>query len=152
MLAFCCIYNRNRKHTGEIRWVKSVEYVRIYNAINSEQTAAKAYLYPLPVVLLASPAREPFFWLSLTVPIAMLFHDDDYSSAKFKLPIEPSPIKAAKYGTRWSWKPKVRPSLGCRCHIAKTISYISVFFILSIQRLTGLWTFKCQGHLMSLWP
>ena len=45
----------------EIRWVKSVEYVQIYNAINSEQPAAKANLYPLPVVLLASPARGPVF-------------------------------------------------------------------------------------------
>ena len=50
---------------------KSVEYVRIYNAINSEQPAAKAYLYTLPVVLLASPAREPCFWLSLTVLIEL---------------------------------------------------------------------------------
>ena len=71
VLAFWCIYNRNRKNTVEIRWVKSVDYVRIYNAINSEQAAAKADLYPLPVVLLASPAREPCFWLLLTVPIAM---------------------------------------------------------------------------------
>ena len=69
MLAFWCFYDRYRKSTVEIRWVKSAEYVRIYNAINSEQAAPKAYLYPLPVVLLASPARDPCFWLSLTVPI-----------------------------------------------------------------------------------
>ena len=47
----------------ETRWLKSVDYVRLYNAANSEQPAAKADLYPLPVVLLASPAREPYFWL-----------------------------------------------------------------------------------------
>ena len=63
MLAFWCFYNRNRKNTVGIRWLKSVDYVQIYNAVNSEQPAAKADLYPLPVVLLASPAREPSFWL-----------------------------------------------------------------------------------------
>ena len=68
VLAFWCFYNRNKKNTVEIRWLKSV--VQIYNAVNSEQpAAAKADLYPLPVVLLASPAREPYFWLYLTVPI-----------------------------------------------------------------------------------
>ena len=74
-LAFWCFYNRNKKNTVEMRWVKSVEYVRIYNAINSEQPATKANVYPLPVVLLASPARELCFWLSLTVPIAELVYD-----------------------------------------------------------------------------
>ena len=59
-------------NTVEIRWLKSVDYVRIYNAVNSEQPAAKADLHPLPVVLLASPAREPCFWLSLTVLIVRL--------------------------------------------------------------------------------
>ena len=63
------LYNGNRKNTVEIRWVKCVAYVRIYNAINSEQPAAMAYLFPLLVVLLASPAQEPRFWLSLTVLI-----------------------------------------------------------------------------------
>ena len=37
MLAFCCFYNRNRKNTLEIRWLKSVDYVQIYNAVNSER-------------------------------------------------------------------------------------------------------------------
>ena len=71
VLSFLCFYNRNRKNIVEIWWVQSVEYVRIYNAINSdlEQPAAKANLYPLPVVLLASPAREPWFWLWLTIGI-----------------------------------------------------------------------------------
>ena len=50
-------YIRNRKNTVEIQWVKSVEYVWIYNAIDSEQPAAKVNLYPLPVVLLASHVR-----------------------------------------------------------------------------------------------
>ena len=58
VLAFWCFYNRNRKNTVEIRWVKSVAYVRIYNAINSEQPAAKADLYPPPVVFLASPCES----------------------------------------------------------------------------------------------
>ena len=57
-------------------WVKSGQYVRIYNAINSAQSAAKTYLYPLPVVLLASPAREPCFWLSLTVLITTFRSDE----------------------------------------------------------------------------
>ena len=42
MLEFWCFYNRKRKNTVEIRWFKSVDYVQIYNAVNSEQPAAKA--------------------------------------------------------------------------------------------------------------
>ena len=40
VLAFWCFYNKNRKNTVEIRWVKIVECVPIYNAINSEQPTA----------------------------------------------------------------------------------------------------------------
>ena len=43
-----------------MRWVKSADYVRTYNAINSEQPAAKANMYPLPVVLLDTSAQELF--------------------------------------------------------------------------------------------
>ena len=79
-----------------------------------------------------------------------------YSATKFIFPIEQPSNKATECGIRRSWKLKVKPNLGCCSNIAITISYISVFFILIIPRLTELWPFKCQGHpvlvSLSCWP
>ena len=74
-----------------------------------------------------------------------------YSAAKFIFPIEQTSNKATKCGIRQSWKLKVKPNLGRCSNIAITISYISFFFILILPRLTELWSFKCQGHPVSLW-
>ena len=59
------------------------------------------------------------------------------------------------YSVSWAeiWEfSKSQRETDCCSNIAITISYISVFCIISIiPRLTDLWPFKCQGHSVSLW-
>ena len=62
------------------------------------------------------------------IVVDIICYVDYHSSAKFKLPISQSYNMATKCDIWWSWKPKVKPNLDCRCNIAITISYILVMF------------------------